>query len=103
MIVITACVWCAFQLHVCVNDFCLLRSPLNLMDNMYSEYQLQNDSESPVIATLTVGAKFQSFTELKNALDCFQRANFCQCYVGNSRTPQQARKFSPTLIQTVPE
>ena len=101
MIVITVCVWCAFQLHVCVNDFCLLRSPLNLMDN--SENHLQNDSESPVIATLTVGTKFQSFTELKNALDCFQRANFCQFYVRDSRTLQQARKFSPKLIQTVPE
>ena len=86
---------------MCVNDFWLVRSPLNLMDN--SENQLQNDSESPVIATLTVDAKFQSFTELKNALDCFQKANFCQFYVRDSRTLQQVRKFSPKLIQTVPE
>ena len=69
-----------------------------------SENQLQNDPESPVIDTLlTVGAKFHSFIELKNALDCFQKANFCQFYVRDSRTLQQAKKFSPKLIQSVPE
>ena len=67
-----------------------------------SENQLQNDPESPVIDTLTVGAKFHSFIELKNALDCFQKANFCQFYVRDSRTLQQAKKFSPKLIQSVP-
>ena len=68
-----------------------------------SENQLQNDPKSPVIDTLTVGAKFHSFIELKNVLDCFQKANFCQFYVRDSRTLQQAKKFSPKLIQSVPE
>ena len=60
-------------------------------------------SESSVNDALTVGAKFQSFIELKNALNSFQKANFCQFYVRDSRTLQQAKKFSPKLIQTVPE
>ena len=83
-------------------------------ENLAAENELENDLESPVsdISTLgdspvsdalTVGAKFQSFIELKNALDRFQRANSCQFYVRDSRTLQQAKKFSPKLVQTVAE
>ena len=50
--------------------------------------ELQNDLESHEESqdhnanetsreTLTLGAKFGSFDELKSALDCFQKANFC--------------------------
>ena len=48
------------------------------------EEELQNDLESQdhnanetSRETLTLGAKFGSFDELKSALDCFQKANFC--------------------------
>ena len=81
-----------------VDDFWLVHS-LQKMDN--SKNQPLDDSEAPFINTLTVGAKFQSFVELKNALECYQKANFCQFYVRDSRTLQQAKKFSPKLIQTV--
>ena len=53
--------------------------------------------------TLMLGAKFGSFDKLMSALDCFQKANFCQFYVRDSRTLHQAKKFSPRLIQGVPE
>ena len=74
------------------------------MDNT-DEVELQNDLESTASTseTLTLGAKFHSFGDLKNALDCFQKANSCQFYVRDSRTLHQAKKSSPKLIQLVPE
>ena len=54
-----------------VDDFWLVHSLQYLMDN--SENQPLDDSAAPFINTLTVGAKFQSFVELKNALECYQR------------------------------
>ena len=76
------------------------------MDNTayHDEVELQNDLESTASASkLTLGTKFRSFGEFKNSLDCFQKANFCQFYVRDSRTLHQAKKYSPKLIQAVPE
>ena len=62
-----------------------------------------SENESPVSNTLTVGTKFQSFVELKNELDHFQKANFSQLYVRDSRILQQAKQSCPTLVRAVPE
>ena len=55
------------------------------------EEELQNDLESQDYnanetphETLTLGAKFGSFDELKSALDCYQKTNFCRFYVRDS-------------------
>ena len=65
-------------------DDCSLTQLLNLHGN--SENQLHNDSEAPIIDALTISAEFQSFIEVKNALDLFQKVNFCQFYIRDSRT-----------------
>ena len=51
---------------------------------------------------LEVGTKFKSWTQTKKFIDAFQRKIYCQFYVRDSRTLIQAQKFSPKLVNKVP-
>lgn len=52
---------------------------------------------------VSVGLKFSSWKKVREAVDDLQRKKFCQFYVRDSRTLNQARKFSPKLVNKVPE
>ena len=65
-----------------------------------------SEDESPVSNTLTVGTKFQSLAELKNALDHALLKGevlpvLCKRY--SSRTLQQAKLSCPKLMRAVSE
>ena len=52
---------------------------------------------------LKVGTKFKSWTQTKAAIDPFQRKMCCHFYVRDCRTLTQAQKFSPKLVNKVPD
>ena len=60
----------------------LIYFTLLLMDTP-DEEELQNNlvSQDNVNKTPMLGTKFDSFDELQSAVDCFQKANFCQFYI----------------------
>ena len=51
---------------------------------------------------LEVGTKFKSWTQTKKFIDAFQRKIYCQFYVRDCRTLIQVKKFSPKLVNEVP-
>ena len=50
-----------------------------------------------------VGTKFKSWTQTKEVIDAFQRKMYCLFYVRDCRTLTQAQKFSPKLLNNVPD
>ena len=56
---------------------------------------LEMDSSSSEEVTFTIGEKFRSFSELKDKVEDFEKANFVQLYIRRSRSVEAAAKRAP--------